>query len=804
MHPQAYGDHHPSAMAGSGAALASAVARAAVEAEFAAASPADSQSARHILQVVIDNIPQRVFWKDLHCNYLGCNLAFARDGGLDDAAQIVGRSDLDMAWRASAELYRADDRAVMDSRQAKTDIDEPMVFADGRTIWLRTNKVPLVGPDGNVFGLLGTYEDVTVRRQAALDLAESEERFRVTFEQAAVGLAHVAVDGRWLRVNRRLCEMIGYAQDELVGARFQDITHPDDLAVDEDAIRRMLGGEVSSCRFEKRYVRKDGTAAWIALTVSLLRDARGRPKYFISVIEGIEPRRRAERERRELAEIVEQSTDAVVVTDVQGDITYVNPAFERVSGWSRREVEGQNPRILGSGAQTPEWYAHLWSTIRQGRVWTGHFINSRRDGTRFEEDATIFPVRDLAGQIQRFVAIKRDVTQEVRLRDQLQHAQKMEAIGRLAGGVAHDFNNLLTVICGYATMSLDSDDVPEPVRRSLEQISRAGDRAAGLTRQLLAFSRKQVLRPAVVEINAALEESVPILRRLIGEHVDLRFVPGDDAGRVRVDRTQLDQIVFNLAVNARDAMPDGGVLTISTRRDIVTAAAESDGVGPGEFTLLSVADTGVGMDAETLNKIFEPFFTTKEAGHGTGLGLATLYGIVRQSEGHVSVRSEVGAGTTFSVRLPRVDSPCDAVREGPDESCLGSETILLVEDEYAVRALTAELLALAGFHVVEAASGPEALERVGAGDLQIDLVVTDTVMPHMSGSEFVERLRPLQPDAAVLFTSGYTDDAIARHGVLEPGTEFLEKPYSRTVLLARVRSILDRRAPLAAGPRRSA
>ena len=457
-----------------------------------------------LLQVVIDSIPLRVFWKDRNCVYLGCNRLFARDAGLDDPALLVGRTDFDLVWKATAHLYVADDRLVMDSNTPKVDIEEPMTFTDGRTVWLRTNKVPLRDDSGAVFGILGMYEDITAQRQAALDLQESEERFRATFEQAAVGIAHVGIDGRWLRVNQRLCQMLGYTREELLATTFQEITHPDDLDADLANVTRTLAGEVHAYSMEKRYIRKDRTTAWITLTVSLARDAEGRPKYFISVIEDVEPRKRAEAERARLAAVVEQASEDVMMTDVAGNITYVNAAFERNSGYGRGEALGRNPRFLKAGRKDRKFYADLWQTITGGGVWSGHFVNRRKDGSLFEEEGTIFPVRGDGGQIVSYVAIKRDVTHELRLKEQLEQAQKMESIGRLAGGVAHDFNNLLTVITGHTDLLLSAVPPDDPKRAPLTDIHAAGNRAADLTRQLLAFSRKQILEPKLVDVHEVL------------------------------------------------------------------------------------------------------------------------------------------------------------------------------------------------------------------------------------------------------------------------------------------------------------
>ncbi len=632
-----------------------------------------------LLQIVIDSIPQRVFWKDRNCVYLGCNRSFARDAGLDDPALLVGRNDFELAWKATAHLYVADDRLVMESNVPKVDIDEPMTFADGRTIWLRTSKVPLRDASGVVFGVLGTYEDVTEKRQAALDLHESEERFRATFEQAAVGISHVSTDGRFLRVNRRLCEKLGYTREELLARTFQEITHPADLKADMENVRRMLAGEIQAYAMEKRYVRKDGTAAWIALTVSLARDAEGRPKYFISVIEDIEPRRRAEE-------------------------------------------------------------------------------------------------------------------QETRLRTQLEQAQKMESVGQLAGGIAHDFNNLLTAILGFCELVLSDENASH--RSELEEIKHAGERAAALTRQLLAFSRKQVFQLELLDLNAVVVKMEAMLRRLIGEDVRLTSTLSPEIGLVKVDRSQIEQVLLNLAVNARDAMPGGGVLRIETANaDVDETLAGADAPNaPARFVVLTVSDTGCGMDSETQRRVFEPFFTTKPKGKGTGLGLATVYGIVKQSGGFVSFSSEQQKGTSFRIYLPRAGEPAAMSALSGNYTAAppkGTETILMVEDDDGVRRLACHVLDSLGYTVLCAESGRQALDLARDHKGKIDLVLTDVVMPEMSGREVERRLAEAGHAARVLFMSGYSDDAILRHGVLETGVAFLQKPFTPGALGRKVREVLD-------------
>jgi PAS domain S-box-containing protein len=513
----------------------------------------------------------------------------------------------------------------------------------------------------------------------ALRLRESEERFRATFERAAVGVAQVAPDGRWLDVNHRLCEIVGYSRDELLARTFQEITYPPDLDANLALVTRALSGEIASYSLEKRYLRKDGGLVWANVTVGLVRDDAGQPKYFVPVIQDITARKKAEEE------------------------------LERTAA-------------------------------------------------------------------------------------QLRQAQKMEAVGRLAGGIAHDFNNLLSVIQSYGEMLLNDTLPNDRMRADLEQITRAGQRAADLTRQLLVFSRQQVLAPRVIDLDDAIRDLSTMLTRVIGEDIEFRFLPGR-AGRVSVDPGQLQQILMNLAVNARDAMPGGGVLTIATSElNLGGPQAQPErGLSPGSYALITVSDTGMGIDAATQSRMFEPFFTTKGPGVGSGLGLSTVFGIVEQSGGAVWVDSEPGKGAAFSVCLPhapRGARPSDL--PPPSTSAQrGRERVLLVEDDDQVRALSKRILQSRGYQVLEAASPEDALRICENSQESIQLLLTDVVMPRIGGRELAERVTKIRPTVKVLFMSGYTDDAIVRQGVLVSEMAFIQKPLMLEPLLAKVREVLD-------------
>ncbi len=498
---------------------------------------------------------------------------------------------------------------------------------------------------------------------------------------------------------------------------------------------------------------------------------------------------------RKLWRAVEQSADMVMITDREGIIEYVNPAFQLLTGYSPGELMGQNPRVLKSGQQAKEIYTELWQTILSGNVFHCTMANRKKNGEVFVAEKTITPLRDGRGRITHFISNDRDITDRRRMENQLQQAQKMDAIGRLAGGVAHDFNNLLMVISSYAELMLDSLAPQHPLRHNVDEIQKASRRAADLTRQLLAFGRKQMQALQVLDLNRLIEDFNKMLPRLIGEDVELVFVPGDKLGSVKADPVQIEQVLMNLVANARDAMPRGGRLTIETasvRLDDVYVQQHSI-VPPGDYVLLTVTDTGLGIAPEHLSHIFEPFYTTKEEGKGTGLGLATVYGVVKQNGGFIWVYSEPGLGTAFKIYLPRA-RPAKPVPQTPvptEGFKRGSETLLLAEDEQAVRQSIREFLTLNGYIVLEARNGTEALACARGYAGPIHLMITDVVMPQMSGAELAAELRSDRPDMKALFVSGYAEATVLRHGAIDVTTRFLQKPFSLKALARKIREVLD-------------
>ncbi len=492
---------------------------------------------------------------------------------------------------------------------------------------------------------------------------------------------------------------------------------------------------------------------------------------------------------------LDAAANAIMITDRDGRMEWANPAFTELTGFDVDEALGRNPReLLRSGTHNPSFYAEMWSTIAGGRVWSGELTNQRKDGTLYPEAMTITPVRDASGEIKHFIAIKRALTAERALQAQLMQAQKMESVGRLAGGIAHDFNNLLTVINGTIELSLSEMTRDDPLYEDLEEVRTAAGRAATLTRQLLAFSRQQILKREPIRLDGVIRDLSKMLRRLIGEDIEL-VTTLEPSGTVLADAGQIEQVIVNLVVNARDAMPTGGRLEISTR-DVCWEAGDplrDPAIAPGCYVEVKVSDSGLGMDAATQARLFEPFFTTKEVGKGTGLGLATVYGIVSQTGGRILAKSGIGKGTTFLILLPLTDAPATTtVAPAPAPMpAARRHAVMIVDDEPALRGLAERMLVREGYEVLAAQNGFEALRMLDRDDApSIDLLLTDIIMPGMSGAELVAKLRVRRADLRVLFMSGYTDDRVVHHGV-DPRDDLLNKPFTVAELTQRVAAALD-------------
>ncbi len=732
----------------------------------------------------------------------------------------VGNADVERAASADAAVQLATERShdvcLLDYRLGdkdglevlrelkNRDVAAPVIFLTGQgdeevavqamkagaVDYLLKSKLTAPSLGAAVRYALTLHKQEQATRASNEALRRSEQEYRTLFENANDAIMIFEPKAETiLEVNRKACEIYGFAREELVGMSLLEVS--EDANGGREAIREVLRTGVLK-DFETVHRRKDGSPIYILANASLV-EYRGR-KAILSVSRDITERQAAEAKLRTLYSAVEQAADMVVMTDRHGCINYVNPAFERVTGYSRSEVVGKTPRILKSGKHNREYYEKLWQAITAGQVFRDVLVNRKKNGDLYYAEKTITPVVDPAGEIVGFISNDRDITERRMLEEQLLHAQKMEAVGKLAGGVAHDFNNLLMVISSYAELLSEGVAADSKAKHQAAEILTAARRAAGLTQQLLAFSRKQVLSPAILDLNAVIEDFSRMLPRLIGEDIRVVVKAGNALWKVKVDPMQAEQVIMNLAVNARDAMPLGGQLTLETANVHLDEeyARRHLGTVAGDYVLLAVSDTGCGIAPEILPHIFEPFFTTKEQGKGTGLGLPTVYGIVKQSGGSVWVYSEVGHGTAVTVYLPRAEQPVQPRKEeapaGPPPR--GSETLLVVEDEDAVRESTSEYLVSRGYTVVQGKNGPDAVQVLEHLAGKVDLLITDVVMPGMSGAELAKRVREMRLATRVLFISGYTESTVVEHGI-EAQYGFLQKPFTLTALGNKVREVLD-------------
>ena len=636
-------------------------------------------------------------------------------------------------------------------------------------------------------------------RRLVKELYASKIRYRGAFDHAAVGMAITLPSGRWAEVNRALSDLLGFDEEELLAIPFADLTHPDDLDANMDLFNRAMAGEIDRYQMEKRFIRKDARVVWAALDVVVVRDDAGDPSYLIAQMVDISERKHAEQMLREsesrYRSLSLTAPVGIFQSDVEARVTYANPRVLQIfeieeqaglgHGWLVR-VHPDDVAAVMSG-----WLAALGA----GEEFEHEYRLKLPGGAIRWVRCRAAPVQVIDGVTTGTVGTVEDITERKTLEAQLRQAQKMEAVGQLAGGVAHDFNNLLTVINVHAELALESAQSNECLKTDLSEISRAAGRAAALTRQLLAFSRKQVLQPQLLDLHDVIASVGPMLSRLIGEDIEVITRVARDVGYVRADPGQLEQVLVNLAVNARDAMPGGGTLVLEASNTDLCAdrARPHEDVPAGRYVRLEVRDTGCGITPADRERLFEPFFTTKPVGQGTGLGLPTVYGIVKQSGGHIWVESEVGRGSTFTICLPRIaeaGNPASvAVRTFPGPR--GAETVLVAEDEDAVRRLTRRILERQGYQVLEARDGRHAVELATRHAGPIDLLLTDMVMPEMNGRALAEQLCLLRPSLRVLYMSGYTDDDIVRRGMLGPRTGFLEKPFTPDMLARAIRVALD-------------
>jgi two-component system, cell cycle sensor histidine kinase and response regulator CckA len=757
----------------------------------------ESAALLRLSQFALDNSPEAVFWigrdaQFLYVNEAACrSLGYSRDELLRMSVHEISARDTRAIWPQLWDKLAREGRLLHESSHRRrngsvfpVEIAVHYVVFDGREL------------------VCANARDITERKLTEQALHRSEEVYRSYFEMGLVGMAISSSEMRWIEVNERLCEMLGFTRHELLHMTWSDLTCPDDLARSTELFNRLVSGEMGRYSLEKRFIRKDGKTLLCEVWVRAVRRQDGHIDYTIAEIRDITESRRAEHELRLLANAMRSIREAVSITDLEDRILLVNDAFCRTFGYTEQELIGKSISIVRSSRNPTEAVTGILPATLAGG-WQGELWNRRKDGSDFPISLSTAAVRDDAGAPVALIGVASDITERHRieaerqeLQAQLLQAQKMEAVGRLAGGIAHDFNNLLTVINGYSDLLLNTSAPSDPVHGSLTEIRKAGERASSLTRQLLVFSRKQSMEQTVLDLNDTIRDIEEMLRRIIGSEVELSMVLDSGDCRVKADPGQIMQVLLNLVVNGRDAMPSGGQLTIRTSRfSVEDSDPQGPDLMPGPYVLIEITDTGAGMNCETMSHLFEPFFTTKQPGQGTGLGLSTVFGIVKQSGGHIDVRSAPGKGTTFRVFLPRIREQASESKaaSAPADTLGGGETVLVVEDEPEVRHFVVEVLRRYGYTIIEAASGVEALQICREHSGTIDLMVSDVVMPGMSGRDLATGVTPLRGSMKILLISGYPGGSDAREIVSATGAAYLQKPFTPRELATRVREVLGRK-----------
>jgi len=700
------------------------------------------------------------------------------------------------------ELFRDGEPGVLPHRGRVMEVEQRR--RDGGTVWAEVTTSFLRNESGKPIGVIGITRDITLRREAAEALKHSEKKYRSLVEQSLQGLVITQQDPLRLSfVSGPVRDIFGYPPEEMMTftpAQIVELIHPDQRAILFDNLAARYGKPDHPSKYEYQIIHRDGRRKWVEVFSSLIEfeGSQAVQTVLVDITEQKKTIEELQRSEARNAAMLATIPDLLFMFDDRCRVVDFKSGRPESLLLPPTQFIGKPVREILPPALRRLTEEKIRQTIATGQLQTYEYELDMPDRRRF------FEARMTTCGERQVLAIVRDITdrkeaeqEKERLEQQLRQAMKMESIGRLAGGVAHDFNNILTGIIGYAEMIIAGLDEKDPLCDDIQEILGAGRRAAGLTAQLLAFSRKQIISPIVLQPNAALAEAQNMLRRIIGEDVTLVFNPSPDLGCIKADSSQLDQILINLVVNARDAMPDGGRLTIET----VNVKLDEEfcrsqvGAEPGDYVMLAVSDSGCGMDAETQAKIFEPFFSTKDKDQGVGLGLATVYGIVQQNNGFISVSSAVGAGTTFKVYFPQVREEVEKREDLRDDALpVGDETILLVEDEEMVRSLARRILESQGYRVIVAADGGEALQQCREYAGEIHLLLTDVVMPQMNGRQLQLWLAENRPKMRTLFMSGYTDDVIGYHGILEDGIDFLQKPFTVEQLVRRVRQALDRTA----------
>jgi PAS domain S-box-containing protein len=704
---------------------------------------------------------------------------------------IIG-TPVDSLFRRPAEAQRI--RESLLSSNPAADFEIEALDGDGKLVVCALSatlrKEAATGRDR----ICGTLHNVTDRQRHEMAVKANEKRLREIIDLVPYPIFARDGEGRYLLGNRALAEFYGLPLASIIGRTIREVEGPEsNWEIMEESDRRVLETQETVCVPDATLTDGSGRVRNFQ-TYKMPCDLTGEgARHVMGIAIDVTEQREAEQDRLRLAMAAEQAAEAIVITDAAGTIQYVNPAFERISGYPREEAIGRTPRLLKSGKHPDAFYREMWDALQGGEPWRGNMINKRKDGSFYEEFTTITPVRDSTGRIANYIAVKRDVSQELRVQERLQQAMKLEAIGTLAGGIAHDFNNILTAIIGYTELVMNQLPREGRAWANLEQVLTAGKRAQELVRQIRMFSRQSESEKAPIQIHLIVKEALKLLRASLPTTIEIRERIGGDCGEVIADSTQIHQLVMNLCTNAYQAMPNGGLLEVSLRRiDVGPEQAQArEDLHEGQYALLSITDTGKGMAADLLERIFDPYFTTREKGGGTGLGLSTVHGIVAGMDGTISVYSEVGKGTRFDVYLPasRPEARLRSIDEPPTPRGRG-ERILWVDDEAAILQFGQEMLRRIGYQVETANGSLQALALFRADPGRFDAVITDQTMPKMTGAQLIEAMRELRSDLPYILSTGFseslTEDDIARLGIMG----FVEKPFTLNDLANILRNAL--------------
>jgi len=739
------------------------------------------------------------------------NPVTSRITGYSDS-ELLGTHYLDLVAPEYREATSSYYKSQSENREPVTYFEIPIVTKDGRRLWLGQHVRLILGAEGAIRAE-AIARDITHRKTTAEAVIASERKHRELYRMVRLMCDNVPdmiwakdLEKRYIFANRSTCaDLLGtddtgepVGKTDLYFAEKERASHPEnaewhtfgEICADSDNV---VMKERTPSRFDE-FGNVKGKFMFLDVYKAPFWDEHGNMIGTVGCARVVTEQRRIEEERARLVTAIEQTVDSIMVTDVAGNILFVNPAFEQTTGYSRKEVLGKNPRILNSGKHEPAFYQELWRTLRSKQVWQGHFINEKKDGTLYEEEASIAPVLGADGRVISYVAVKRDVTREMALQKELLHAQKMEAVGTLAGGIAHDLNNILQVILGYCDLMARRNSLTDRDAKDLQSIAGAARRGGDLVSRVLTFSRRFDIEARPTDLNEEVRRVHELLLRTIPKMIEIELALAGDINLIHGDPTQIEQIIMNLSINAAHAMPEGGTLTIETAnvsldQDFCRRHAEAI---PGNYVLLTVSDTGHGMESKVLDRIFEPFFTTKTLGHGTGLGLPMVYGIVCRHRGLILCHSEPNRGARFDIYFPQMQSSTEVSEpDGTYSELQGHETILLVDDEEQLRSLAQEAFLGYGYRVYLAATGEHALQIYADYADEIDIVILDLVMPGFGGRKCLERLKQMNQDVRVVVASGFATDETVNQVLKEGAAGFMRKPYDFEDLLRQIRAIFD-------------